>query len=148
MADVLEGARGPGNPVKFRDMGDGSWAEILAADGNTEGALLAEASYAGVQTALLTNHDSRGLLVYLNVVTPGTGALALQVFDSRNGFVVADFTGVGVDTSYCVYPGAVEGVATGSMKVAGVPIPRSVSVRVNPSDGSTWVYSAFYSLIV
>lgn len=118
--------------------------------GNTEGTLQALGSRSGTQTWTLTNHNGRGLLVYLNIATPGTGTLALQVFDARVGFVIGDFAGVAVDTTYCVYPGAVGGggAAPVAGKVAALPVPRSAAVRVTPSDGSTWEYAVDYALIV
>lgn len=140
---------------------------------NLEGTLMASAARtAAATTAVLTNYNHRGVLLVLDVTSPGTGTMSVLI--RRQNFttgletdsvvlykpIINAFTGSIV---MVVYPGLVDsGSVTGS--VVGTPglspivsgatvhmngvIPRRWLIRVYKSDASSWTYSLDHAMLL
>lgn len=128
--------------------------------GNLQGTLLASAARTTTTTSpTQTNHNARGAIVAVRVTTAGTGFLNVKIcwldpvssevilLDSSL-FATAEITpGTGA-FRYAVFPGADVGNVTGFKAASSLPLPRSWYVTVTPSNGSSWTYGVYYSLIV
>jgi hypothetical protein len=133
-----------------------------AADGsrwrnNTEGVLLASAARTATTTASgPTNHNARGVVVFLNVTAAsGTGGLqvTLRAVDPVSGasFQLNATPAAVVATgqyAYELYPGA-SGAAAGSVQQrTAAALPRRFELTVVHGDASSYTYSAGYALVV
>ena len=126
--------------------------------GNTEGTVLASAARAvTTSSADLTNHNARGVLLYLNVTAnPGGGEtlqLAVQAKDPISaGYAVlaqAAASALGGGTGLIgllVYPGAAS--AGVDLTHAQAPLPRTWRARVVHSAAGSWTYSVGFALVV
>ena len=120
--------------------------------GNTEGTLLASAArVANADSAIQTNHNARGVALFLNVsVWGGAGSLTVSIRGvdpvSAVAKTIAQFTAVTAADLFplTLYPGATAGAG---QSISGV-LPRTWWVRVSPADGTSHTYSVGYSLIV
>lgn len=124
--------------------------------GNTEGTLLASAARTATTVSpIQTNHNARGVIVWLNVtLASGTGGLQVRVqgqcpvsaavagMNAAPTAIIA--TGL---VGYAFYPGSVA-TGAGIVQVSSVPLPRTWQVSVTHADGSSYTYSLGYSLIV
>lgn len=124
---------------------------------NVAGTALASAANAASTrtSAVITNHNARGVMLFLNVSALGAGEslttklLAVDPITGAGQRVTA-FAGFGsVNLAvYIIYPGAVETSDATNAFVQGVPIPRSLQVAVDTSPGvNASTYSVGYSLI-
>lgn len=120
--------------------------------GNIDGTLLASAARtATTSSPVQTNHNARGVVVFLDVTTIGTGNITLNVSgvdpisgkQTGLGLAAAAVTATGI-YGYAIYPG----ITTGFNARASAILPRSFVASVTHSDGSSWTYSLGYSLIV
>lgn len=120
--------------------------------GNVEGTLLASAARtATTDSTIQTNHNAKGVLLFLNVSAwGGAGSLTVSVRGvdpvSAVAKTIATFTAVTAADLFPLsfFPGATAGA---SQAIAGV-LPRSWWVRVTAADGTSHTYSLGYSLIV
>lgn len=120
--------------------------------GNVEGTLLASAArVANADSAIQTNHNARGVALFLNVsVWGGAGSLTVSIRGvdpvSAVAKTIAQFTAVTAADLFplTLYPGATAGAG---QSISGV-LPRTWWVRVSPADGTSHTYSVGYSLIV
>lgn len=126
---------------------------------NLEGTALASAARtATTNSADITNHNSLGVLVFLNVtVASGTGGLQVRVtgkdpvsgnYSFLNGTPTA-VTAVSnnVPPTYLFYPG-VNTTAVGSVAQATSSIlPRTFRITVSHGDATSYTYSVGYALI-
>lgn len=130
--------------------------------GNTEGTLLPSATRTtSLTSAVQTNHNARGVHLFLNVTANPGGAETLYVGIRAHNAVL------GVSGAYMVtflipaatngmfelqmYPGDVNiGFASGAIWGSFKPgaLPRSWVAGVGHSAGGNWTYSLDYSLIV
>jgi hypothetical protein len=124
--------------------------------GNTEGTILASAARTATTTSpVQTNHNAKGVMVFLRVsIASGTGGLQLKI-QGRD-----PVTNVGLDLNilptsitaagwyiFEIYPG-VNGTSTYVTQVTSGILPRSWQVLVTHIDGSSYTYSVGYSLIL
>lgn len=121
---------------------------------NTEAtALTSAARTAATQSADITNHNARGILVWLNITAAsGTGGLVLRVqakgptsgeYVNLNAATAA-LTATGTYT-YLIYPGS--GAAAGDInQVTSAPLPRTWRIAIAVGDASSYTYSVGYAL--
>jgi hypothetical protein len=119
--------------------------------GNTEGTLLASAARtAETDSAVQTNYNARGVILFLNATVVGTGTVQLHLIGNIGGsFGATISSSVATGTAsitLLVYPGVLDADINGDGR-SGV-VPRSWFARVSKSDGSSWTYSLAYSLIL
>ncbi len=123
---------------------------------NTQGTLLASAARAaGTASPTMTNYNSRGVIVTLNVTAAsGTGGLLLNVrgFDPVSGAWYrltpdpSSVIAIGLYTYIC-YPGNPSSFSGGPSGATSNPLPRIWYVNVYASDSSSYTYSIGYALI-
>lgn len=118
---------------------------------NTDNTLLVSGAYTTSQTlADQTNHNARGLQVVLDVTTPGTGSITLEIDgkDPTSGKYYPLLTGVAVTTAvtnvYRVYPG-LTAVANAT---ANDILPRTWRVKVTANNANSVTYSVGASVIL
>lgn len=121
---------------------------------NTEGTALASAARtATTLSALLTNHNARGVLLHFEIsAVPGgdTVTLVVKSRDPVTGGIRTHATDAAVSAvssrQILVYPGA--SGATDIETIRGVPIPRTWYVEIIHSGVGSFTYSVGYSLIL
>ena len=124
--------------------------------GNTLVNLLASAARTTTtETAVQTNYNARGVIVMLDVTVAGTGHLNLSfrwrstTNNNSPDTAATNVTTTGLWFAVC-YPGAaLEATYTNASVTLAIPypLPRSWSVKVTPSDGSSWTYSLDASMV-
>lgn len=120
--------------------------------GNTISTILASSARTTTQATPITNYNSRGIVVTLDItVASGTGGLTLVIEsqDSASGKFVTILAGVANlivtgTTQYKVYPG----LTPAANAVANDIIPRNFRIRVAVGDASSYTYSVGYQLVV
>jgi hypothetical protein len=117
--------------------------------GNTEGTLLASAARtAQAVSPTQTNHNARGVILRLMVSAPGTGSLTVEL-RATGGFNIAGWsalTGTGV---FVCYPGSNDTPRHGGSGASfDLPVPRTWSAVVTPTDASAWTYALDYHYVV
>lgn len=135
-----------------------SWDRIR---NNMEGTLLASlARTASTSSAIITNYNGKGVIVYLNVtVAPvGTETLTVQLkyvdpTSSVNSlpisFMVTPSTSTAGMYMLLCYPGASETPENQANNVTyDFVVPRRFQITVAHSGASSWTYSLGYSIIV
>jgi hypothetical protein len=124
--------------------------------GNTEGTLLASAARTvATASATQTNHNARGVIVWLNVTAvPGSGGIAVAVagVDPTSGQpyqMNATATTVTANGKYAyeLYPGATGTGVEVAQRTSGA-LPRTWYVAINVGNAASYTYSVGYSLIV
>jgi hypothetical protein len=123
--------------------------------GNTHGTLLASAARtATTSTADQTNHNARGVVLFVNVTAAsGTGGLTVQPKGKdpvsggyyRLNAPPSAITGTGLYL-FEVYPGASGTGGDVAQRTAGA-LPRTWAVTVVHGDASAYSYSLGYALI-
>lgn len=105
-------------------------------------------------TGDITNHNARGIIVYLNVTAAsGTGGLQVQVFaKSKNGIFKAINTLPTAVTSnatltYGFYCAAGSSAYNFNQMNGGV-LPRTFYIQVTHGDASSYTYSLDYDLVI
>lgn len=130
-------------------------ASFDRARNNTEGTLLASAARtATVSSADQTNHNARGVIVYVNVTavtaTPSV-VFTIEGKDPVGGAykalltatAITDVTGMGL-YAFVVYPGATASAGLQS----SLPLPRTWRVTATHGDADSITYSCAYALIL
>lgn len=129
------------------------------ARGNIEGTLLASAARTTTTTtSIQTNHNARGVALYLHITAnPGGGqtltVLLYQVntFTGGGTYEIADFAiPTGLNDVFCLiaYPGASAPSQPTKNKAFSVPVPRSWYCTINHSGAGSWTYGLAHYLIV
>lgn len=135
--------------------------------GNTEGVALASAARTTTtQSELLTNHNARGMIVYLQVTSAPANTETLTVYlsawypdSSAFAYVATGMIITGNEGPKMIAAMYAPGLATSAdvidastgsrfRKTYNMIVPRSVFVTVFHSAGSSWTYSVNYSLTV
>lgn len=123
---------------------------------NTEGTLLANAARTATTTsATQTNHNARGIIVFLNIsVSGGTGGLQLRirVKDPVTGayFSVNAAPTLLIATGYyafILYPGIGATVGDVTQTTSGV-LGRTWDILVTHGDATSYTYNVGYQLIL
>lgn len=122
--------------------------------GNVEGTALASAARtATISSANITNHNARGVMVFLNVTAAsGTGGLQTRIRGvdpvGASSVAVNALPTAIIATSllvYVVYPGGGAGALT---QGTNVELPRTFFIQVVHGDTSSYTYSVSYALLV
>lgn len=110
-----------------------------------------------VITQDFTNHNARGILIYLNITaapaSPSTGGLRVQVFaKSKNGQVYALNTApTTVNSVIARIYGWYSGAGTSSFNFAqmnGGVMPRTFYIQVEHLDAQSYTYSLDFDLVM
>jgi hypothetical protein len=131
-----------------------SWDRVR---NNNQGTLLASAARtASINSPTQTNHNAKGIIVFLNVTAvSGTGGLVVRITgqDPANpsvfytlNTVPAAVTATG-GKAYVLYPG-VTTVGGDVTQVNSAVLPRTFQVSVIHVDSSSYTYSVGYQLIL
>lgn len=133
--------------VSANELYNGSTMDIMRS--NTQGALLASAARtATISSSDQTNYNAKGVHIYLNVSSAGTGSItiAIEEKDPVSGTYVALLTGAAVTTDgitvYKVYPG----VTVAANAAVSDIIPRTWRVTVTHNNANSITYSVGYAL--
>jgi hypothetical protein len=120
---------------------------------NTEGTLLASAARtATVTTATQTNHNARGVFLFLRVTAAsGTGGVRARIEwvdplgSAKTLHAVPAYVTVVGTYTYLLYPGSPAGA---SELNSSTPLPRTWRVIVDHGDATSYTYSLGYALIL
>lgn len=129
--------------------------------GNTEGTLLASAARtATTNSAIQTNHNARGVVLFLNITATPGGAETLYLYLT----MVDPVTGAGGVTSathvtipaattgpfaLVMYPGLLSAAMSDSRGFTrNGALPRTWLAQVIHSAGGSWTYSLSYAYVV
>lgn len=124
--------------------------------GNTEFTILTSAARTALATsANIPNPNLRGLVVFLDVTAVGgTGGLTLEVrgidpLTTKQVNLLSASTPVTATGTYLyvVSPGASVPAGANVIQASALPLPRTVRVRVNPADASSYTYSVSGALV-
>jgi hypothetical protein len=123
---------------------------------NQQGTLLASAARTATAASPdQTNHDGRGVVVFLNI-TAASGTGGLQVIVEGKDPVSGSYQQINATPaavtatgfkSYVVYPGAASGPQGDVTQTTEQVLPRTWRVRVVHGDGSSYTYSVGYAVI-
>lgn len=134
---------------------DGTTEGADSMRGNVEGTALASAARtAETNSADITNHNARGVMIFFNVsVASGTGGLqvALQVKDPISGnYERLNTLATAVTTTglrvLAFYPGY--STAGNIQQANAMALPRTWRINIQVGDGSSYTYSVGYCTIV
>lgn len=121
-------------------------------------ALASAARTVTTTSAQIDSRGARGVMIWLNVTVNPGAARTLQVTINAYDPVTATvlqftaFTANTANNQICfVYPGAdASGVQEGQgawVSAVSLPLPRTFSITIAPSDATSWTYSVGYSLL-
>lgn len=129
-------------PLLFNAV-SGNWERQR--DNQPAATIITAASVSSTQTSSdQTNYNGRGVTVYLNVTTIGTGSLVvtIQYKDDISGTYFTALASAAVVangvTAYTVYPGA----TPAANLVASIPLPRTWRVQVTGANSSSFTVNA------
>jgi hypothetical protein len=155
----VEQTLGSALPSKANLMGISDGTSIRAFSGNLQGTLLASAARTvSTNSAVQTNYNARGVLVFLRIsASGGSGGLRVKIrgYDPVTNTALdlnpdqAYVAAVGWSI-YEVYPGVTSqaGASQFITQATSAALPRTWDITVLPADTSSYTYSVGYALIL